>query len=78
MNEEDKKQEILKEIVLMNIDSMPSNYKLSLGGKGVFDKNQLIEHINKMDDVGKQILNIESRFLKAVSRGEVTKALTSV
>jgi len=78
MNEEDKKQEILKELVLMKIESMPPNYKLSLGKEGVFDKNQLIEHVNKMDDVGKQILNMESHFLKAVSRGEVTKALTSV
>jgi len=79
MNEEKKKQlERLKQIVLMKIDTMPKNYKLSLGNQGSLNKSQIAEHVNKMDDTGKQILNMELRFIKALSRGEVTKTLTSV
>ena len=80
MNEEEKKKQLerLKQIVLMKIDTMPKNYKLSLGNQGSLNKSQIAEHVNKMDDTGKQILNIELRFIKALSRGEVTKTLTSV
>ena len=80
MNEEQKKKQLerLKQIVLMKIATMPKNYKLSIGGEGSFNKAQIVEHVNKMDDVGKKILDMELRFIKALSRGEVTKTLTSV
>ena len=77
MIEEDKKpEEKLKEIVLVKLDSMPSNYKLSIGKEGVFDKEDLIKHVKKMDPIGKQILEMELRFMKAVTTGQLTKALT--
>ena len=80
MNEEQKKKQLeqLKQIVLMKIATMPKNYKLSIGSEGSFNKFQIAEHINKMDDTGKQILDMELRFIKALSRGEVTKTLTSI
>ncbi|MFH1710705.1 MAG: hypothetical protein ABH840_00165 [Nanoarchaeota archaeon] len=80
MNEEEKKKQLerLKQIVLMKVATMPANYKLSIGCEGSFSKSQIAEHVNKMDDTGKQILNMELRFIKALSRGEVTKTLTSI
>jgi len=80
MNEEQKKKQLerLKQIVLMKIATMPKNYKLSIGGEGSFNKVQIAERINKLDDVGRKILDMELRFIKALSRGEVTKTLTSV
>ena len=80
MNEEEKKKQLerLKQIVLMKIATMPKNYKLSIGGEGSFNKVQIAEHVNKMDDVGRNILDMELKFVKALSRGEVTKTLTSV
>ena len=80
MNEEEKKKQLerLKEIVLKKIDTMPKSYKLSIGSQGSFNKSQIAEHVNKMDDTGKQILNMELRFIQALSRGEVTKTLTSI
>ncbi len=80
MNEEQKKKQLerLKQIVLMKIATMPKNYKLSIGGEGSFNKVQIAERINKMDDVGRKILDMELKFIKALSRGEVTKTLTSV
>ena len=80
MNEEGKKKQLetLKQIVLMKIATMPKNYKLSIGGEGSFNKVQIAEHVNKMDNTGKQILDMELRFMQALSRGEVTRTLTSV
>ena len=80
MNEEEKKKQLerLKQIVLMKIATMPKNYKLSIGGEGSFNKVQIAEHVNKMDDVGRNILDMELRFIKALSQGEVTKTLASV
>jgi len=80
MNKEEKKKQLerLKQIVLMKIDTMPANYKLSIGGEGSFSKSQIAEHVNKMDEIGNQILNMELKFIKALSRGEVTKTLTSI
>ena len=80
MNEEQKKKQLeqLKQIVLMKIATMPKNYKLSIGSEGSFNKFQIAEHVNKMDDTGKQILDMELKFIKALSRGEVTKTLASV
>lgn len=76
---ENKKQlEILKQIVLRKIDTMPEKYKLSIGGEGSFNKVQIAEHVNKMDDLGRKILDMELRFIKALSRGEITKTLVSV
>jgi len=74
---EKKKQERLKEIVLMKMATMPQHYKLSIGNEGVFDKNQIIEHVDRMDTIGKQILDMELKFIKALSRGEITKTLVS-
>jgi len=80
MNEEEKKKQLerVKQIVLRKIDTMPKDYKLSIGGEGSFNKFQIAERVNKMDDVGKQILEMELRFIRALSRGEVTKTLASV
>lgn len=78
MNGEEKAKEKLKEIVLMKIETMPINYKLSVGKEGVFNKEEIIEHVKKMDTIGEKILDMEFRFMKALSDGRITKALASV
>lgn len=80
MNEEEKKKQLerLKQIVLMKIATMPKNYKLSIGGEGSFNKVQIAEHVNKMDDVGRNILDMELKFIQALSSGKITKTLASV
>ena len=77
-DKEEIKEEQLKKIVLINLENMPSNFRLSIGSDGFFDKNQLIDHINKNDKIGKQILERELRFMQAISKGEVTRTLASV
>jgi len=74
---EDKKnkEEELKELVVARIKVMPPEYKLSVGDKGTFDKEQLIYHVNKGDDTGHQIIAMQMNFIKALSSGKLIKAL---
>lgn len=79
MTEENNEiNEELKEVVIMRIESIPSNFKLSIGSEEGLNKEQMIEHVRKGDETGKQIINSHLSFMKAIARGEFTKALASV
>ncbi len=68
----------LKETVIMRIETLPSNLKLSIGGGKSLTRDELIEHVRKEDDIGKQIIESHLSFMKAIARGEFTKAIASV
>lgn len=82
MTEKDKKKEEieneLKEIVIMRIDTLPSNLKLSIGDGEALTKEEMIYHIKKGDETGKQIINSHLSFMKAIAQGKFTKAIASV
>lgn len=79
MTEENNEiNEELKEVVIMRIDAIPSNLRLSIGSEESLNKEQMIYHVRKGDETGKQIINSHLSFMKAIARGEFTKALASV
>lgn len=81
MSEEYSNKEVsekLKETVIMRIEAIPSNLKLSIGGGESMSKEEMIKHIQKEDEVGRQIVMSHLSFLKAVANGEFTKAISSV
>lgn len=47
MSEEEKIKEELKEVVIMRIEAIPSNLKLSIGGGKSLTKEEMIEHVKK-------------------------------
>jgi len=51
-------------IVKARIELMPANLKLHLGGLGSFNKNQLIDEIEKRSDVGRLIVKINLTYLR--------------
>lgn len=78
MNQKDNKKnknEEIKELVLARINVMPPNYKLSIGDKGTFRKDELIDHIKNGDDIGNQIISMQMNFIKALTSGELINAL---
>jgi len=77
MSEEnkDKKNSELKELVLARLNVMPPNYKLSVGSKGTFTKEELIEHVKKGDETGSQIISMQMNFIKALTSGKLIKTL---
>lgn len=66
----------IKKLVLLRIEiAIPESFKLSIGDKGTFDKEQLKMHVEKEDEIGLQIVNMELNFIRALSSGKLTKTL---
>lgn len=80
LSEDVKITEELKEIVIARIEAqMSSDLKLVIGGNGeAMGKCQLIEHIKKGDEIGRQIVKNHFSFMKAIASGELGKAISAV
>ncbi len=61
--------EEIKELVLLRLETMPSDRKISIGSYGEFTKEELIERVKKGDEVGKKLIAIEMEFLQAMKEG---------
>jgi len=72
---DEKKEEEIKELVLARIDVMPPNLKLSIGNFGTFTKQELIDHVKEGDEAGKQIVQMQLNFIKALTNGRLIKTL---
>lgn len=57
--------EVMWKIVRARVSTMSSNLRLSIGGFGTMDKNQLIAHIDKKDEVGKILLRAHMNYIKS-------------
>ena len=68
----------IKETIIARIDAQPSNLRLSIGSSGSLTKEEMIEHVKKEDEIGKQIIRVHLNFLKAIANGEFVKAVNSV
>jgi len=71
----EKISEELKKIVLWKLDTVPPNFKLSVGNKGSFTKEELKQHIEKGDEIGVLFANMQLNFMKALASGEFSKTL---
>ena len=71
--------EKVKELVITKIEAnMPSHLQLSIGSHGTLNKEQMIQHVQKGDEIGRQIVNTHLSFLRAIASGELAKALASI
>jgi hypothetical protein len=72
----DRLDKELKELVLWRLEaSVPQNFKLSVGGKGVYTKQELKKHVEAEDDIGRSFVDMQLKFIRAVASGEFSKAL---
>ena len=66
----------LKKLVLWRLEmEVPPNFKLSIGNKGTFTKEELKRHIEKGDEIGRIYVDTQLKFMKALASGELTKLL---
>ncbi len=75
MTEKEQPNSEVKELVLARIRVMPPNYKLSVGNQGTFTKEQLMDNVRKGNDVGKQIINMQMNFIKALTSGRLIETI---
>lgn len=67
-----KKRKIEKEIrnlVIARLDVLPSDKKISIGSSGEFTKEELITHVQKGDDIGDKIVEVQMDFLQSLKEG---------
>ena len=58
----------MKNLVIIRLETLPTDKKVSIGPYGEFDKEELINHVKKEDNVGRKIIKIELEFLRALKR----------
>ena len=81
MAEKEQEKEIsqeLKDLVLVRLQIAASDRLVSFGGGESYTSAQLIEHVEKEDDVGRRIVNLERAYLNALKSGEFNDALTAL
>lgn len=71
----EKIAEELKKIVLWRLETIPPNFKLSVGNEGTFTKEELKQHIEKEDSIGVLFAKMQLNFMKALASGEFSKTL---
>ncbi len=68
----DKKEKIkeeIKKLVIARLKVMSSNRKISIGSSGEFSKEELIQHVEREDEVGRKITEVQMEFLKSLKEG---------
>lgn len=66
----------IKKLILWRIEAgVPKHFKLCMGEKRTFTKEEMKEHVEKEDEVGHEIIKMQLQFIKAISSGEFSKAL---
>ncbi|MCD6247313.1 MAG: hypothetical protein J7J87_02665 [Candidatus Diapherotrites archaeon] len=60
--------EEIKKLVLLRLETMPANLKVSLGSRE-FSRDELIEEVKKETELGKIIMKMQLEYLRAMKRG---------
>ncbi len=64
----------VKELVLWRLEtSVPEHFKLSVGGKGSFNKEELKKAVEEETDVGIAFIDMQLNFIKALTSGKFYK-----
>ncbi len=61
-------EEEIKKLVLIRLESMPSNIRISLGGRD-FSKEELINEVKGGTTFGKKIIEVQLEYLRAMKSG---------
>lgn len=62
-------EEEIKELVITRLEVLPLNKKISIGSSGEFNREELIDHVKRGDEIGKKMVEIELSFLRALKEG---------
>jgi hypothetical protein len=63
--------EKIKNLVLARLNAIPSDAVLNIPGAGSFSKDEMISRVEKEDEIGQKISEIELSFLKSIKTGSL-------
>jgi len=64
-------EEDIKLLVTERLNSLPKDMNISVGSKGSFTREELIEEVEKESEVGRAIVEIQMNFLQSLKTGEI-------
>lgn len=64
-----KKKEGIKKLVIARLEILPSDKKISIGSDGEFSRDELIQSVEKGDEVGDKITEIQLEYLTSLKDG---------
>lgn len=75
MNQNKEKDKIekgeseMRDLVIARLKTLPSDKKLSVGSSGDFTRDELIEHVEKNDELGNKIVEVQMEYLRLLKEG---------
>jgi len=64
--------EEIRKLVVERLKTFPSGKKISIGSEGNFSKEELINHVESEDRVGRKIIEIQLTYLQSLKEGILT------
>lgn len=61
--------EDIKQLVIERLSTLPPDKEISIGGDGSFDRDELIEHVERGDEIGRKMVEVEMTFLRSLKEG---------
>lgn len=71
MNNQEPIPEDIVKLVVLRLEALSSDKKISIGSFGEFSKEELITHVKKRDEIGKKLIEVELEFLRTLKEGIV-------
>ena len=68
----------MKELVKARLNVLPENISVSIGKEGTFSRDELIDHVEKEDNIGQKVSQVEMEFLQAIKTGELYPAPSEI
>ncbi|MDD5527834.1 MAG: hypothetical protein PHO56_02540 [Patescibacteria group bacterium] len=65
----ENEQELIKEIVIARLKSLPEDMGVSIGSEGNFKKEELISSVEEGGEMGQKIIEVEMNFLRGLKNG---------
>ncbi len=62
--------EDIKELVKARLSTLPRNVSVSIGSEGAFSRDELIEHVEREDEIGEKMIQVDMEFLRSLKEGE--------
>lgn len=59
----------IKELVIARLRALSGNKKISIGSEGEFNVDELIIRVEKDDEIGKKMVEIQLQYLRSLKEG---------
>jgi hypothetical protein len=59
----------IQDLVVARLQTLPEGVEVSIGSEGDFTKDELIDHVQRGDEVGLKIIELEMSFLRSLKSG---------